>query len=106
MTAKYSQLIDQSIHITNRFSSCIDLTFTANSSFVKDSGVESGVKCHHNITFGKESLKIPLPPPYTGEVWNYEKANVEGIQRSISGIDWNISGIFLKELPFMRKFKS
>ena len=46
-------------------------------------------KCHHNIIFGKLSFKIPLPPPYTREVWNYGKANVEGIQRSISGVEWD-----------------
>ena len=83
--------MDQPVHITNTSSSCIDLIFTANSCFVKDSAVELSLfdKCHHNIIFGKVNLKIPLPSPYTREVWNYEKANVEGIQRSISGVDWD-----------------
>ena len=49
-TARYSQLIDQPKHITNTSSSCKDLIFTTNSSFVKDSNVElsSFNKCHHN----------------------------------------------------------
>ena len=89
-TAGYSQLIDQPEQITNTSSSCIDLIFTTNSCFVKDSGVELSLfdKCHHNIIFGKVNLKIPLPA-YTREVWSYEKANVEGIQRSIFGVHWD-----------------
>ena len=59
-------------------------------------------KCHHNIIFGKVIFKIPLRPPTAREVWNYGKANVEDIQRSISSVDWD----FLKELPFIRKLKS
>ena len=57
---------------------------------MKDSGVELSLfnKCH-NIIFGKESLKISVPPPYIREMWNYGKANVDGIQRSISGVDWD-----------------
>ena len=36
----YSQLIDQPIHITKESSSCIDLIFTSNPSFISTSGVE------------------------------------------------------------------
>ena len=39
-SAGYSQLIDQPIHITKESSSCIDLIFTSNPSFISTSGVE------------------------------------------------------------------
>ena len=39
-TAKYSQLINQPTHIANTSSFCMNLIFTMNSSFVKDSDVE------------------------------------------------------------------
>ena len=35
-------------------------------------------------------MTVPLKFPFLllTQVWNYEKVNVEGIQRSISGINW------------------
>ena len=51
-TTGYSQLINQPTHITN---------ISTYSSFAKDSGVELPLfnKRHHNIIFGKLSLKFP-----------------------------------------------
>ena len=55
-SAGYSQLIDQPTHITKESSSCIDLIFTSNPSFISASGVELSLyeKCHHNLIFGKK----------------------------------------------------
>ena len=39
-SAGYSQLINQPTHITKEYSSCIDLIFTSNPSFISASGVE------------------------------------------------------------------
>ena len=87
----YSQLIDQPTHITKESSSCIDLIFTSNPSFISASGVELSLyeKCHHNLIYGKINFNVPLPPPYIREVWDYKNAKVENIQQSVSGIDWN-----------------
>ena len=85
----YSQLIGQPTHITKESSSCIDLIFTSNPSFISASGVELSLyeKCHHNLIYGKNNFNAPLPPPYIREVWDYKNAKVENIQQSVSGID-------------------
>ena len=90
-SAGYSQLIDQSTHITKESSSCIDLIFTSNPSFISASGVELSLyeKCRHNLIYGKINFNVPLPPPYIREVWDYKNAKVENIQQSVSGIDWD-----------------
>ena len=90
-TAGRSQLIDQPTHTTKDSSSCIDLIFTSNHSFISSSGVEVSLfeKCHHHLIYGKINFNVPLPPPYIREVWDYKKAKVENIQRSISSIDWD-----------------
>ena len=84
-----SQLIDQPTHITKESSSCIDLIFTSNPSFISASGVELSLyeKCHHNLIYGKINFNVPLPPPCMREVWDYKNAKVENIQQWVSGID-------------------
>ena len=51
ISAGYSQLTDQLTHITKESSSCMDLIFTSNPSFISASGVELSLyeKCHHNL---------------------------------------------------------
>ena len=71
-SAGYSQLIDQPTHITKESSSCIDLIFTSNPSFISafSSLYE---KCHHNLIYGKINLNVPLPPPYMRKGLGLEK---------------------------------
>ena len=38
-------------------------------------------KCHHNIIHGKIGNRVPLPPAYIREVWDYNKANVEMLKK-------------------------
>ena len=95
-SAGYSQLIDQPTHITKESSSCIDLIFTSNPSFISASGVELSLyeKCHHNLIYGKIDFNVPLFPPYVWnirEVWDYKNAKVAYIQQSVSGIDWDFN---------------
>ena len=65
--------------------SCIDLIFTDQPNLVVDSGTNSTLnpKCHHQITYCKLSLNIKYRPPYQRLVWDYKRANVESIKRSI-----------------------
>ena len=46
-------------------------------------------KCHHNIIHGKIDIRVPLPPVYVCEVWDYNKANVENIKKAVSNFNWN-----------------
>ena len=68
-SAGYSQLIDQSTHITKESSSCIDLIFTSNPSFINASGIELSLyeKWHHNLIYGKINLNVPLLLPFSRE---------------------------------------
>ena len=72
MTAGYSQMINKPTHFLNESSSCVDLIFSANTSFVKICGSEPLIyeKCHHNIIYGTLNFNIPLPPPYYRDVWD------------------------------------
>ena len=71
--------------------SCIDLIFCTNQSVISNHGVDVSVfdKCHHNIIYGKINIRVPLPPTYVREIWDYQKANIENIKKAISNFDWN-----------------
>lgn len=84
-TSGYNQTIKTPIHFSSSSSSCIDLVFSSNMSYLT-TGMEQSVynKCHHNIIYGKLNFGILLPLPYYRKMWDYEKTNTEGIQRAIS----------------------
>ena len=44
-------------------------------------------KCHHNIIFGKINIRVPLPPIYIREVWDYKAANIENIKKAIINLN-------------------
>ena len=50
-----------------------------------ESGVHSPLYqyCHHQIIYAKINLKVFYPPPYEREIWHYQRANVDLIQRAI-----------------------
>ena len=65
--------------------SCIDLIFCSNQNTpIFD-------KCHHNIICGKSDIHVPLPPKYVREVWDYSKAGVQNIKKSIKDFYWGKS---------------
>ena len=96
LAARYSYLNNQPTHITKGSLSCIDLILyqTVIRNFVNSCGVEISIfeKCHHNIVYGKIYFKIPIPPPYMSEVWDYKNASTESIQHSVTSTDWDFSG--------------
>ena len=71
--------------------SCIDLIFCTNQTVIPNHGVDVSIfdKCHHNIIYGKINIRVPLPPTYVREVWDYEKANIENINKAMCNSDWN-----------------
>ena len=54
-------MINKPTHFINQSSSCIDLIFSSNTSFVKDCGSEPSIyeKCNHNI-YRTLNFNIPL----------------------------------------------
>ena len=87
--AGYSQIINKPTHFINESSSCIDLIFSSNTSFVKNSGSVASIyeKCDHNIIYETLNFDIVLPPPYCRDVWDYNHANSETIQKAIWTFD-------------------
>ena len=82
-------MINKPTHFINESSSCIDLIFSSNTSFVKNCGSELSIyeKCHHNIIYGTLNFDIPLAPPYYRDVWDYKHDNTESIQKATSMFD-------------------
>ena len=88
----FHQLISQPTHLLPQTSSCIDLIFTDQPNLIVDSGVHPSLhsNCHHQITYCKINLNIEYPPPYEGLVWDYNRANVDGIKNSIESVNWEV----------------
>ena len=88
----FHQLISQPTHILPQTSSCIGLTFTDQPNLIVDSGVHPSLhsNCHHQITYCKLKLNIEYPPPYKRLVLDYNRANVEGIKKSIESVNWEV----------------
>ena len=55
-----------------------------------ESGVHSSLhrNCHHGIIYAKINLKVCDPPPHEREMWHYQRANVDQIQRVIEKFSW------------------
>ena len=61
--------------------SCIDLIFCINQNVISKYGVDGSIfdKCHYNIIYGKTGIRVPLPPKYVHEVWDYSKSDFQNI---------------------------
>ena len=87
----FFQLINEPTNLEpNKRVTCIDLIFASQPNLVSDSGVHPSLfrTCHHQIIHAKIDLKVYLPPPYDREVWSYDRAEVEQINRAITLFDW------------------
>ena len=81
--AGYTQLIDKPTDAFSRESSCIEKIFCNKPEIVGECGIDHYLfqKCHHNIIFAKISANMSLTRSYSRELWNYQNANVERIQK-------------------------
>ena len=76
--SRYHELIIKPTHMTRTNSSTVDLIFTSNPNLITKFCYE---KCFytdsypHRTLFVKMNLKVPLPSPYTREVWDNNKAD-------------------------------
>ena len=91
LSAGYNQIIDKPTHVINASKPCFDLTFCTNQIVISNHGADVSIfdKCHHNIIYGKINIRVPLPQTYMRVVWDYEKANIENTEKSISNFDCN-----------------
>ena len=44
---------------------------------------------YHQI-FSKLNLNVVYPPPYQHVIWDYKKANVDCIRKSLDSFDWDL----------------
>ena len=88
LSVGYNQIIDKPTHVINN-SSSIDLIFYPNQSGISSHGVDISIFDKCRIVYGKSDICVPLPPTYVWEVWDYIKANIENIKKTISNFDWN-----------------
>ena len=91
-TSQYgiAQLLKEQTHISEKYRSCIDLTFTSQPMLVIDFGIHPSLheSCYHQIIYSKFDLKIFHPPPYERTFWHYQQAGTELIKRSSENFDW------------------
>ena len=70
-----------------------------------ESGVHSSLRqnCHHQIIYAKINLKVFYPSPYEREIWHYQRANVDLIQREIEQFSWEKSfrNLNINEMVFV-----
>ena len=86
-----TQLINEPTNFEpNKNPSCIDLIFTDQPNIVLESGIRPSLDsfCHHQIIHCRTNFHIPPPPPFERRIWDYDKANVNLIRRSISNFPW------------------
>ena len=71
-------------------STCIDLIITDQPNLVLHSGTHPSPdnQCHHQIIYCKSNFALPPPPPYEREIWHYQRANKNLLQRSIANFQW------------------
>ena len=88
----FHQLISQPTHLLPQSSSCIDLIFTDQPNLIADTGVHPSLhsNCHHETKHCKLNLNIEYQPPYERLVWDYNKANIESIIKSIESLNWEV----------------
>ena len=65
--------------------SYIDLALTSQPNLVMESALYFSLhqNCHHQLIFALINLKVFYPPPYEYEIWHYQRANIDIIQRAI-----------------------
>ena len=86
-----SQVISEPTNFTpHKNPTCIDLIFTDQPNLVLQSGTRPSLdpKCHHDIIHCRINYKIPPPPPHERTICHYDRANIEGIQRSFKAFPW------------------
>ena len=89
-----SQLISEPTHFfrDDCRPTCIDLIVTDQPNIVLDSGVRPSLDptVKHQITFCKVNFKIPPLPKFTRQLWHFDRAQTDLIQRAISEFPWEV----------------
>ena len=86
----FSHLINEPTHIQPNSSSCIDLILTDQPNLSMNSGVHSSLhpNCHHHIVHSRFNPNIYYLPPYQRLIWDYKKADLTKIRKSLDTVNW------------------
>ena len=84
------QLINEPTHFIGNSRSCIDVIFTDQPNLFLETGVHPSLheNCHHQIVYGKLSVRTLSPPPYRRRIWFYDRAEATAIKKSIGMFPW------------------
>ena len=84
------QMVHHPTFITKVARTSLDLVITNQPNLILSTEVHPSLhtNSHHQVNYTKVHLKCPPPPPYERRLWHYGRANIEAIQKSISGYDW------------------
>ena len=84
-----------------RNSSNIDLTFSSNIGFTRYYGIKPSVfeEYHHNITYGTPDFNVHPLPPYYRQMWDYQNASTENVQKVISSLIPHETKLFDCKIP-------
>ena len=74
----------------NKNPTCIDLIMTDQPNLILDSGTRPSpdAACHHQIIYCKANFNMPPPRPYEREIWYYQRANRDSLQRCMTNFPW------------------
>ena len=103
LAAQYNlhQIIDEPTHLLPDSLSCIDLIFSSTRDHIIDSGVMPSLypRCHHQLVYAKFNFKTPFPPAYQRRIWDFSRADINAIKRSVNLVDWDrvFSGLDLDQ---------
>ena len=77
-------------HILSNFSLYINFVVNSQPNLLIESSVYPSLhsSCHHQIIGKNLTQFIVYPPPYEREIPNYQKVNIDLIQRAINSFDW------------------
>lgn len=66
-----NKLLTEPTRILEHSSSCIDLIFSSQSNFIRDTGIHTTLhpKCHHQLIYSKLNLEIEYPPPCARKIF-------------------------------------
>ena len=89
------QIIEDPTHIHENNRSLLDLIITDSPAFIDNCGVGTPIgDPYHCYTFCQLSIKYCKDKPYIREVWNYNRADFQGLKNVLEVAPWHVMEMF------------
>ena len=86
-----SQVISEPTNFEpNKNPACIDLVITDQPNLILGNRTRVSLDpyCHHQIIYCKVNFRIPPPPPLDRKIWQFNRANLTAIKKSMTNFPW------------------